>query len=129
MHAAASRPCNIGSLFHFWLASQWTACYGATTFRAVNATASPDDYALLRSAADGDKKAFQQIYERHSSTLFGLALKILGDRTDAEDVLQEAFVQVWKSAGIFDPKRSQPLGWLIMLTRSRAIDRLRSRQT
>jgi RNA polymerase sigma-70 factor (ECF subfamily) len=61
--------------------------------------------------------------------LFGLALKILGDRADAEDTLQEAFVQAWRSAGRFDAARGQPLGWLVMLTRSRAIDRLRSRQT
>ena len=61
--------------------------------------------------------------------LFALALKILSDRADAEDVLQEAFVQIWKTAGSFDEGRGKPMGWLIVLTRSRAIDRLRSRKT
>jgi RNA polymerase sigma-70 factor (ECF subfamily) len=61
--------------------------------------------------------------------LFALALKILSDRTEAEDVLQETFVQIWKTAGSFDEGRGKPLGWLIVLTRSRAIDRLRSRTT
>ena len=76
-----------------------------------------------------DKEAFQQIYTRHSPMLFGLAVKILGDRTEAEDVLQETFVQVWKTAASFDDQRGKPLAWFIMLIRSRAIDRLRSRKT
>jgi RNA polymerase sigma-70 factor (ECF subfamily) len=61
--------------------------------------------------------------------LFGLAVKILGDRVEAEDVLQETFVQIWKTAATFDDQRGKPLAWFIMLTRSRAIDRLRSRKT
>jgi RNA polymerase sigma-70 factor (ECF subfamily) len=89
----------------------------------------PDDRDLLRSVAARDKEAFRQLYDRHSGMLFGLVLKILGDRVEAEDVLQEAFVQIWKTAERFDIQRAQPLGWLIMLTRSRAIDRLRARAT
>lgn len=89
----------------------------------------PDDLTLLRAVAGRDKVGFQILYERHSPMLFALALKILGDRTDAEDVLQETFLQIWKTAPTYDERRGKPLGWLIMLTRSRAIDRLRSRQT
>lgn len=88
-----------------------------------------DDAALLRAVATRDKAAFQQIYTRHSPMLLGLAVKILGDRTEAEDVLQETFVQVWKTAASFDDQRGKPLAWFIMLIRSRAIDRLRSRKT
>ena len=88
-----------------------------------------DDGALLRAVATRDKEAFQQLYERHSPMLFGLAVKILGDRVEAEDVLQETFVQIWKTAATFDDQRGKPLAWFIMLTRSRAIDRLRSRKT
>lgn len=73
--------------------------------------------------------AFEQLYDRHCVALYSLALKILGDRADAEDVLQDTFIQVWNTARSFDENRGKPLGWLIMLTRSRAIDRLRSRQT
>ena len=92
-------------------------------------TGGADDRVLLRAVAAGDKEALRQLYDRHSAMLFALSLKILTDRTEAEDVLQEAFVQVWKTAGSFDEGRGKPLGWLIMLTRSRAIDRLRSRKT
>ena len=95
----------------------------------TSSTGGADDRALLRAVAAGDKEALQQLYTRHSAMLFALALKILSDRAEAEDVLQEAFVQVWKTAGSFDEGRGKPLGWLIMLTRSRAIDRLRSRKT
>jgi RNA polymerase sigma-70 factor (ECF subfamily) len=90
---------------------------------------SVDDVTLLLAIARSDTAAFQQLYERHSAALFGLVLKILGNRADAEDVLQETFVQVWKAAHSFDPARGKPISWLILLTRSRAIDRLRSRQT
>ena len=95
----------------------------------VSSTQIRDDGALLRAVAARDKDAFQQLYTQHSSLLFALALKILSDRAEAEDVLQETFVQVWKTAASFDDQRGKPLGWFIMLTRSRAIDRLRSRKT
>src|SRR6266853_1789973 len=95
----------------------------------VSAAQIRDDGALLRAVAAGDKDAFRQLYTQHSSLLFALALKILSDRTEAEDVLQETFVQVWKTAASFDDQRGKPLGWFIMLARSRAIDRLRSRKT
>jgi RNA polymerase sigma-70 factor (ECF subfamily) len=88
-----------------------------------------DDRALLRSVAARDKDALHQLYARHSAMLFALALKVLSDRTEAEDVLQETFVQIWKTAGSFDEGRGKPMGWFIVLTRSRAIDRLRSRRT
>jgi RNA polymerase sigma-70 factor (ECF subfamily) len=90
---------------------------------------SPDDLALIQATAKRDKDAFEQLYQRHSSVLFALALKILGNRSDAEDVLQDTFIQVWKTAEAFDVKRGKPIAWVIMLTRSRAIDRLRSRAT
>lgn len=108
-------------------------CLGAVLVSGWNTVSAapthPSDETLLRDAAGQDPRAFEQIYRRHSAALFGLALKILGDRAAAEDVLQEAFLQIWKKAGTFDSNRGQPLGWMIMLTRSRAIDRLRSRQS
>ena len=76
----------------------------------------------MRAVAAGDKDAFRQIYERHCGLLFSLALKILGARADAEDVLQETFIQVWKIAGSFDAARTKPLGWLIMLASTFMID-------
>ena len=118
----------------FSLASVWSDCYSAAMpdgQSGVNTspTEALDDRALLRAVAARDKDALQQLYARHSAALFALALKILSDRAEAEDVLQEAFVQIWKTAGSFDEDRGKPMGWLIVLTRSRAIDRLRSRKT
>ena len=95
----------------------------------TSATDLRDDGALLRAVAARDKEAFQQLYARHGAMLFALAVRILNDQAEAEDVLQETFVQVWKTAASFDEQRGKPLGLFIMLTRSRAIDRLRSRKT
>ena len=92
-------------------------------------TEALDDRALVHAVAARDKEALHQLYVRHSAVLFALALKILSDRAEAEDVLQETFVQIWKTAGSFDEARGKPMGWFIVLTRSRAIDRHRSRRT
>ncbi|HTS17480.1 MAG TPA: sigma-70 family RNA polymerase sigma factor [Verrucomicrobiae bacterium] len=124
----------VGGRDIFSLASVWRHCYSprmADGQERVStlSTEGADDRALLRAVAARDKDALQQLYTRHSAVLFALALKVLSDRAEAEDVLQEAFVQVWKTAGSFDEGRGKPIGWLIMLTRSRAIDRLRSRKT
>lgn len=86
-----------------------------------------EDVELVRAIAHGDTAAFHRLYERHSSLLHSLAFRILEDASDAEDVLQEVFVQVWRRASTFDARRARPVGWLVMLTRSRAIDRFRSR--
>lgn len=95
----------------------------------TSSTEAMDDRALLRAVADRDREALQQLYARHSAVLFAFALKILSDRTEAEDVLQEIFIQIWRTSSSYNAGRGKPLGWFIMLTRSRAIDRLRSRKT
>ena len=97
--------------------------------RVSTSSEAMDDRALLRAVAARDKDALRQLYTRHSGVLFSLAFKILSDRSEAEDVLQDAFIQIWKTAASFDDGRGKPLGWFIVLTRSRAIDRLRSRNT
>ena len=83
-----------------------------------------------RDAADGAateaERALAALYDAYSNILFGLALRILHSRTEAEDVLQEVFVQVWQRAANFDASRGRPFTWLVTLARSRAIDRLRS---
>ncbi len=128
----ARRPRHCPPIFS--LASISRDCYIAAMSdgqSGVNAAATEirDDGALLRAVAARDKGAFQELYTRHSPLLFGLAVKILGDRVEAEDVLQETFVQVWRTAATFDEQRGKPLAWFIMLVRSRAIDRARSRKT
>ncbi|HEV2764528.1 MAG TPA: sigma-70 family RNA polymerase sigma factor [Pyrinomonadaceae bacterium] len=82
--------------------------------------------ALLRAVAGGDERAFAQLYDSYASILFGLLLRILNSRAEAEDVLQEVFLQVWQRAAQFDETRGRPFTWLVTLARSRAIDRLRA---
>jgi RNA polymerase sigma factor (sigma-70 family) len=81
--------------------------------------------ALLRIAA-GDRGALRMVYEDTSAKLFGVCLRILNDRSEAEDLLQEVFVTVWRKAASFDPGRASPITWLVTIARNRAIDRLRS---
>ena len=82
---------------------------------------------LLIRVGLGDQQAFSQLYDQSSSLLFGLAKRILGEEEEAMEVLQEIYTEVWQRADQFDPERGSPLAWLMVLTRSRAIDRLRMR--
>ena len=84
---------------------------------------------LLSRSALGDRQAFATLYERTSGHLFAVVLRIQRDRGQAEDLLQEVYVSIWKSAGSFDAARSQPLTWLTHIARNRAIDSLRRAAT
>jgi len=84
------------------------------------------DADILRAIARGDEAALAALYDRYSAILLGLLLRILHDRPEAEDVLQEVFLQVWRRARDFDEARGRGFTWLVTLARSRAIDRLRS---
>jgi RNA polymerase sigma factor (sigma-70 family) len=95
---------------------------------------SSDDLARARLAqalarvADGDRAALEYVYRSTSAKLFGIILRILADRGEAEDVLQEVYVSVWQKAGSFDAARSSPITWLAVMARNRAIDRVRARR-
>ena len=80
---------------------------------------------LLHAIARRDEQALACLYDRYRLILFGLLLRILNSREEAEDVLQEVFLQVWRRAADFDERRGRAFTWLVTLTRSRAIDRLR----
>lgn len=84
------------------------------------------DLTLLTRVVNRDANALADLYDRHSRVLFGLILRILTDRGEAEEVLQEVFVQVWARAGTYNSSLGSPIGWLIGIARHRAIDRLRS---
>src|SRR5580765_2114494 len=84
---------------------------------------------LLARAGVGDRAAFATLYERTSSHLFAVVLRINRDRAQAEDILQEVYVNVWRAASSFDAAQSQPLTWLTSIARNRAIDSLRRGQT
>jgi RNA polymerase sigma-70 factor (ECF subfamily) len=83
--------------------------------------------ALTRTAR-GEAPALKEIYERTSAKLFGICLRILGEASEAEDVLQEVYVSVWRGAGRFDAARASPITWLAAIARNRAIDRVRQRR-
>jgi RNA polymerase sigma-70 factor (ECF subfamily) len=90
---------------------------------------TPTDEELLLGISRGDASAVAALYDRYAPRAFGLILQILKNQTDAEDVVQETFLQVWQQAGRFDPDKGKPVVWLLMLARSRAIDQLRKKQS
>ena len=84
---------------------------------------------LLARTGLGDRAAFAMLYEQSSAHLLGVVLRINRDRAQAEDILQEVYVNVWRAAQSFDAAQSQPLTWLTSIARNRAIDSLRRSQT
>jgi RNA polymerase sigma-70 factor (ECF subfamily) len=83
------------------------------------------DVELLHAVARGDEASLGKLYDRYRVILFGLLVRILSSREEAEDILQEVMLQVWRRAADFDERRGRPFTWLVTLARSRAIDRLR----
>jgi RNA polymerase sigma-70 factor (ECF subfamily) len=81
---------------------------------------------LLAATARQDRNAFAALYRLTSAKLFGICLRMLPQRSDAEDVLQEVYVTIWHKAGQFDRQRSSPITWMSMIARNKAIDRLRA---
>jgi len=91
--------------------------------RQASSVIDPD---LLARVGKGDHQAFSELYHRTSSLLFTLARRILSDRDEAADLLQEIYLEVWCKVVRYDAGRGSPMAWLVTMTRSRAIDRLRS---
>jgi RNA polymerase sigma-70 factor (ECF subfamily) len=85
----------------------------------------PSDAELLARVAERDQAAFEMLYERYVRPVFGLALRRLGDRGNAEDAVQEAFAAVWRSASTYRPERGAAGGWLYTVARNAIVDRLR----
>ena len=83
------------------------------------------DEELMRRVAGGDSAAFAALYEGHGARLLGLLICLLPQRADAEDALQETFLQIWSQAGRYDPARGSVEVWLQMIARSRGLDRRR----
>ena len=87
------------------------------------------DEELMRRTAVGDADGFADLFDRHSPRVLGLLIEILRSREEAEEVLQEVFLDVWRQPGRYDAKRGCVRGWLLLLARSRALDRIRSRRS
>ena len=90
-------------------------------------TGVPSDASLVAAIRLGNEGAMAELYDRYSSIVYSVALRILGDSAAAEDVLQEVFMQLWRSPGAFDASRGNLAPWLAVITRNRAIDGLRKR--
>jgi RNA polymerase sigma-70 factor (ECF subfamily) len=86
------------------------------------------DAALVAGMEVRDADAVSRLYDRHAARLLGLAYRILGETGEAEEVVQEVFLYAWRAAASFDPSRGSVIAWLLVATRSRAIDRLRTRR-
>ena len=85
------------------------------------------DREILAQVARGDQRAFGKLYDRLSSSLYSLAVRMLGDSSEAQDALQEVFLQIWRRAAAYDAEQSSVFSWAVLMTRSRVIDRLRAR--
>src|SRR5919201_3653669 len=92
----------------------------------ADAARSTELAAALVRVAGGDRAALRMVYQDTSAKLFGVCLRILNDRSEAEDVLQDVYVTVWRKAATFDPGRASPITWMVAIARNRAIDRLRA---
>ena len=93
---------------------------------AGTASFAVDDAALIARMAQGDQSALAELYGRYVRTLLALAHGIVGSRAEAEDVIHDVFLEVWRHCAQYDPQRASVRTWLLMRVRSRSLDRLRS---
>lgn len=99
----------------------------------MSSVASQDDnraeeFDLLRRIALGERAAFEALYDRYANILYASALKFVKEDADAQDVVQDVFIQIWDKAKLYDPAKGKPLTWALTLTRNRSIDRIRAIQ-
>ena len=91
-------------------------------------TTTADIETMIQQIGQRDRSAFSMLYTNTSAKLFGVALRILNNRAEAEEVLQEAFVKIWQNADRYSANGLSPMTWLITVTRNQAIDRIRARK-
>jgi len=98
-----------------------------STLDQPGASSTPDE-ALMKAVSRGRQAALAELYDRHGKRLRATIDGVVHDGAEADDVLQEIFIQIWDEAGRYSPKAGKPLGWMVTIARRRAIDRLRRRQ-
>lgn len=120
-----------------WNAAEMARTVGRGRAEVTMSFATPDseaaaqaeaDAQLIRRIAEGDQTSLAALYDRFSRPLLAVAVRILNDRAEAEDVVHDAFMTIWSKAADYDFSRGNPFTWAVVLTRNRAIDRLRSRR-
>ena len=84
------------------------------------------DAELVRRVCEGDRSALGNLYDRHAALLVGVGVRILRDRREAEDIVHDVYLEVWRRAPSYDPKRASVRGWLLLMMRSRSLDRKKS---
>ena len=100
---------------------------GTLQSRSANSRTYDDDAALMRRIADGDETALAAVYDRYGGLVYSVAFRVLRSTDLAEEVSQDIFYQLWRTAPAFDPSRGSLSGWLLVCARNRAISRLRGR--
>jgi RNA polymerase sigma-70 factor (ECF subfamily) len=104
--------------------------YQTTQSKVSGDSISPEareDARLLAMVAEGDQGGFAALYRRRSGLIYSLLVRMLVNEMEAQEVMQDAFVQIWRRAPRFDSERSSPVAWMIMIARGLAMDRLRAR--
>src|SRR5262245_28007064 len=96
---------------------------------APEADADALEQRLLGRIGGGDAQALEELYRRYATPLYSFVCRMLSDRSDAADVLQECFCRIWKRASTYEPSRSRPFTWVVMLLRGLCLDRLRQRSS
>ena len=89
---------------------------------------APSDFELMKGIQAGDADALSQLYDRYNGILKALILRVIHNEAEADDLLQEIFMEIWNQAKNFSPQKGKPLGWMVTLARRRAIDGLRKKQ-
>src|SRR5436305_5656300 len=100
----------------------------AHTIAPPLAPGAPSDFELMRGIQAGDADALSQLYDRYSGILKALILRVIHNEAEADDLLQEIFMEIWNQAKNFSEEKGKPLGWMVTLARRRAIDGLRKKQ-
>ena len=90
--------------------------------------AAIEEVCLLAQSGAGDREAFRRLYDRYSVPLFSLAVRLVGDVGEAEELLQDAFVKIWRNAAFYDSRKSRPFTWAVTILRRTCIDHLRKRR-